>query len=155
MAHRKSGLGVISLAAALLLAAMALPASADSFGEAVRAEAAPIHSTHLSVSAALSASPRLLATLRRQPLDQPRLAAFALRESDVHLNPADEHTQFGVSFPIKWQKEPQIVTTARKFRRQGLPLVHLWQSDSGEHVLAIGLNPHGVPGIWFTQKVPD
>jgi hypothetical protein len=64
--------------------------------------------------------------------------------------------RFAAAFPIHWQRdEPQIFRTARAFRRQGLPLVHLWQSDSGEHMLSIGLNSHGVPGIWLTQKVPD
>jgi hypothetical protein len=149
MGHRKSASGVLAVVAAVLLVGLAARANADSFSEGVRAESAP----RLS-AAALLASTRLNSPPRRLSLDQPRLAAFALHESDVHFS-EDARVQFGVSFPIKWQKEPQIVTTARKFRRQGLPLVHLWQSDSGEHVLAIGLNPHGVPGIWFTQKVPD
>jgi hypothetical protein len=65
-------------------------------------------------------------------------------------------SRFTAAFPIHWQKdEPQLLRTARTFRKQGLPLVHLWQSDSGEHMLSMGLNSHGVPGIWLTQKVPD
>lgn len=54
---------------------------------------------------------------------------------------------------IHWQSQPEIVRVARQFRHNGLPIVRLWQS--GANLLAIGLNPHGVPGIYFTQKVPD
>jgi len=56
-------------------------------------------------------------------------------------------------FAVRWQSNPQIVRVARQFRRNGLPIVRLWQS--GPNLVSIGLNPHGVPGIWFTQKVPD
>jgi hypothetical protein len=54
---------------------------------------------------------------------------------------------------IHWQRQPEIVRVARQLRHNGLPIVRLWQS--GPNLLAIGLNPHGVPGIYFTQKVPD
>jgi hypothetical protein len=57
-----------------------------------------------------------------------------------------------VAFPVRWQK-PELERVVRSFRRAGLPIVHLW--GSGRNVLAIGLSPHGVPGIYFTQKVPD
>jgi hypothetical protein len=148
----KSASRLVTLAAAAMLGAAAQRVSADSFGDAMH-DAVPARAVHLS-TAALLVSARSTTPQRRLVLE-PRLASFALRPSDVHVADAGDATRFGVAFPIKWQKEPQIVTAARKFRRQGLPLVHLWQSDSGEHVLAIGLNPHGVPGIWFTQKVPD
>jgi hypothetical protein len=48
---------------------------------------------------------------------------------------------------------PEWVRAARNFRRNGLPLVRLWESGHG--LVALGLNPHGVPGIYFTQKVQD
>jgi hypothetical protein len=57
-----------------------------------------------------------------------------------------------ITFPVRWQK-PEIERVVRNFRHQGLSLVHLW--GSGRNVLAIGLSPHGVPGIYFTQRVPD
>lgn len=58
-------------------------------------------------------------------------------------------------FPIRWQSSPDfvrvpdLVRVARQFRRRGLPIVRLWRSNYS--VLAIGLNPHGVPGIYFTR----
>jgi hypothetical protein len=69
---------------------------------------------------------------------------------------AEQERRFSAFFPIRWQREEtQIFRTARAFKRQGLPLVHLGQSDSGEHMLSLGLNSKSVPGIWQTQKVPD
>jgi hypothetical protein len=62
------------------------------------------------------------------------------------------------AFPIRWQNniehvDPRVLSLAKNFRRNGLPIVHLWQS--GRNLLAVGLNPHGVPGIYFTQKIPE
>ena len=54
---------------------------------------------------------------------------------------------------IHWQSSPEIVRAARQFRHNGLPIVRLWQS--GQNLIAIGLNPHGVPGIYFTQRLKD
>jgi hypothetical protein len=90
-------------------------------------------------------------------LQVPPRAQFALPDSQrVETAAAGTEQRFIASFPIRWQRdEPQIFRTARLFRRQGLPLLHLWQSESGDHLLSIGLNSHGVPGIWLTQKVPD
>jgi hypothetical protein len=61
-------------------------------------------------------------------------------------------------FAIHWQShpdgvDPEVVRLARNYRRDGLPVVHLWQS--GRSLLHIGLNPHGVPGIYFTQKMGE
>ena len=61
-------------------------------------------------------------------------------------------------FPIRWREtreivNPDIVTLVRNYRRSGLPLVHLWKSDT--NLLAIGLNTHGMPGIYFTRHVAD
>jgi hypothetical protein len=44
---------------------------------------------------------------------------------------------------------PEWLRSARHFRRRGLPLVHLWASS--HFLLALGLNEHGVPGIYLTQ----
>jgi hypothetical protein len=90
-------------------------------------------------------------------LEVPRHADFGMPDSQrIATAAAGAEGRFTASFPIRWQREePQVFRTARLFRRQGLPLVHLWQSESGEHLLSIGLNSHGVPGIWLTQKIPD
>ena len=60
-----------------------------------------------------------------------------------------------VNFAIHWQPPPavQLQQLARKFRRTGLPVLRLW--ESGHSVLAIGLNPRAVPGLYFTRTDPD
>jgi hypothetical protein len=149
-----SGKYAIATAALGCLCAVRL-ASADVAGDLTRGAA-----LQSGARAALGSPPRSMprADMARHPLalDLPSHAAFgpAARQPQSAADAA-EASRFGVSFPIRWQKEPELLRQARAFRHQGLPLVHLWKSDSGEHLLAIGLNGHGVPGIWLTQKVPD
>jgi len=50
---------------------------------------------------------------------------------------------------IHWQTRPELVRIARNFRRTGLPVVSLWHSGRG--IVALGLSPRGVPGLYFTQ----
>lgn len=76
----------------------------------------------------------------------------------MHAGPIDagDDGHSRVAFAIHWQREvpivsPKVADLARNFRHDGLPLVHLWQS--GRSLLAIGLNPHGKPGIYFTQPL--
>lgn len=86
----------------------------------------------------------------------PRLSAEpALRTQSAGEIPIASESAASAAGPISihWQSKPEIVRVARQFRHNGLPLVRLWQS--GPNLLAIGLNPHGVPGIYFTQKVAD
>jgi hypothetical protein len=41
---------------------------------------------------------------------------------------------------------------ARRFKHEGLPLLRL---SEGEHYrLAVGLNPRGLPGLWWVWKPP-
>jgi len=40
----------------------------------------------------------------------------------------------------------------RNMRRDGLPLVHLWQGAHGG--FSLGLNARGKPGLWLVEKVP-
>jgi hypothetical protein len=68
-------------------------------------------------------------------------------------NDAAGRSPAGAPLALHWQTSPEIVRVARQIRHNGLPIVRLWQS--GQNLVAIGLNPHGVPGIYFTQKVPD
>jgi hypothetical protein len=153
-----------SLATAAAVAALGLAhlASADTLGQmATRAMSAVPHAPqHRAPTLALmSAAPQILQ--KHQPLDQPR-HALDLRAPDPRSIAGMEGGggDYRASFPIRWQKyselvNPEVERMARNFRREGLPLVRLWQSGSGEHLVAVGLNPHGVPGIWLTQKVPD
>lgn len=147
------------IAAALSLLATRITRADDAVGFA---RVAAVQATHQSLGGALAALPRALprtlghASSRRPlSLDVPNHVMFGAREPLPSTDDGDV-ARFRAAFAIRWQKEePQIFRTARAFRHQGLPLVHLWQSDSGEHMLSIGLNQHGVPGIWLTQKVPD
>ena len=51
------------------------------------------------------------------------------------------------------QNVPQWITdNAKNYRRRGLPLLRLWESS--HYMVALGLNNHGVPGAYFTQKLP-
>ena len=57
---------------------------------------------------------------------------------------------------LRWRETreiagPEIVSLIRNYRRDGLPVVQLWQS--GQNLLAIGVNPHGLPGIYFRRNV--
>jgi hypothetical protein len=148
-----SVLGAVSLFVLLT----ALPARADGLlAAAVGATPVQAHLTRPALSSltALRSAP-VVAMLKPARLDQPR-GALDLRAPVPATEGADH--EFRESFPIHWQQnsgliDPRLEHLARNFRRQGLPLVHLWQSASGEHLLAIGLNGHGVPGIWLTQKV--
>jgi hypothetical protein len=108
----------------------------------------PAHSLDLS-------GPRVL-PLTATHAQRPRLSAEpALRtQSAGEIRIASESAASAAGpISIHWQSKPEIVRAARQFRHNGLPIVRLWQS--GPNLLAIGLNPHGVPGIYFTQKVPD
>jgi hypothetical protein len=68
-------------------------------------------------------------------------------------------------FDIRWQiaqgpappwirqNVPQWITdNAQNYRRRGLPLLRLWESS--HYMVALGLSKHGVPGAYFTQKLP-
>jgi hypothetical protein len=48
------------------------------------------------------------------------------------------------------QGAPEWLQNARNFRRRGLPILHLWESS--HMLLALGVNGHGVPGLYLTQK---
>jgi hypothetical protein len=58
--------------------------------------------------------------------------------------------QFGPksALVIHWTR-PELVRITRNFRRTGLPVVSLWHS--GRSLVALGLSPRGVPGLYFTQ----
>ena len=60
------------------------------------------------------------------------------------------------AFPVKWQNNPanlspEVVSLVRNFHHNGLPILRLW--GSGRNLLAVGVNPHGVPGVYFTQRM--
>ena len=153
--HTKPKTRKFALATGMLALCGAPLANADGLSD-VPPQPVAVGARALHLSALAWSAPRALLEQKHQvSLDRPRHGMLAPREEDSHNSYGSEEGRFAVSFPVRWQKEPGIIRTARNYRRQGLPLVHLWQSDSGEHLLAIGLNGHGVPGIYLTQKVPD
>jgi hypothetical protein len=89
-------------------------------------------------------------------LDVPRPGRVDLHEGPPRA--ADPGAPAGLHAPqgLHWQDasapiSPTLVNLARNYHREGLPLVHLYEAD--RNMVAIGLNPHGVPGIYFTQKM--
>jgi len=84
--------------------------------------------------------PRMTTGGRRQSplrLDAPR-AASSVAAATSPGRPAYE-SYARASFAIRWQSSPEWVRAARNFRRNGLPLVRLWESGRG--LVALGLNP--------------
>jgi len=57
------------------------------------------------------------------------------------------------AFSTQWQNGTQIARVARNYKHDGVPLVHLW--GTGKSLLAIGVSPRGVPGIYFTHEVAE
>jgi hypothetical protein len=98
----------------------------------------------------LQAAPQAREEVRPvQPLPGAKNAAVAEREV-----PGEERPDPGLA--IQWRESreivsPNIVSLVRNYRRDGLPIVHLYQSQ--QNILAIGLNNHGIPGIYFTRHI--
>jgi hypothetical protein len=77
-------------------------------------------------------------------------------------NGAEVGRPIAQQFDIQWRNLPGpawvenvpdgVIATARSYRHRGLPLVDLWQSS--HYMVALGLSNHGVPGVYFTQKLP-
>jgi hypothetical protein len=66
--------------------------------------------------------------------------------------------RFGVRWqtmtgPAWVQRVPSwLIQDARTYHRRGLPVLHLWESSN--YLVALGLSNHGVPGVYFSQKLP-
>jgi hypothetical protein len=123
-------------------------------GNLHRASAAP----RAAVVSLASLHPRVdLAARPQLSLDAPRPNTLNLHEAPAHLAAAETadaapHSPHGLhwedaSAPVN----PRLITLARNYHHDGLPVVKLWQAD--RNMVSIGLNPHGVPGIFFTQTM--
>jgi hypothetical protein len=137
------------------------PVTASTAGAPVGA--LPVHSARV-VTTARAVTPSLnlwpSATLipkqtRPRSFAESAAAAGHLRDPETGLPQSDAPNSY-VGFPIKWENtpanvSPQVVSIARNFRHNGVPILHLW--GSGRNLLAVGFNPHGVPGVYFTQKM--
>ena len=93
----------------------------------------------------------------------PRIANLAQAESAAVTGTSLEResgleARFGVrwqtmSGPTWVQRVPTwLVEDARTYHRRGLPVLHLWESSN--YLVALGLSNHGVPGVYFSQKLP-
>jgi hypothetical protein len=66
--------------------------------------------------------------------------------------------RFGVRWqttlgPAWVQRVPAwLIQDAKTYHRRGLPVLHLWESSN--YLVALGLSNHGVPGVYFSQKLP-
>lgn len=83
------------------------------------------------------------------------VAAGSAATGDVATDGAQRGNAHG-AFPIQWRESreivgPELVSRIRNYKRDGLPVLQLW--EAGQSRVAIGLNTHGVPGIYFTHHV--
>lgn len=91
-----------------------------------------------------------------EPPQSFRSSAIGVPQRDAMGTTVDAMASPRVGFPSRWQKtpanlSPQVVSLARNFRRNGLPILRLW--GSGRNLVAVGLSPRRVPGVYFTQKI--
>jgi hypothetical protein len=96
----------------------------------------------------------MMITREQLSLQAPPPSAAKSRNVNGALE-SDAATQAGTraAFAMRWQRGPEFIRVARGFPRRGLPVVRLW--ESGPSLLAIGVSPRGVPGIYFTLNDSD
>jgi hypothetical protein len=152
MRHSRSRMLVVATMCACGASSMAHAGAALSTAAQALATNTPHTPGARPLTLTLTTPPAPAMSVHRQPLalDAPRYGLGG-RETAAHLAPTER--EGAVAFPIHWQKRTELERIARDFRHNGLPLVRLW--GSGRNLLAIGLSPRRVPGIYFTQKVPD
>jgi hypothetical protein len=144
---------------ALLLAATSPALAAPALGR-IGGDLSSDHSMHSPRGALNLSMPVLDGPMHRpQRFEASSHVSGRLQDWSVHTGPIDanDEERSRVAFAIQWQDDPpfvspKVASLARNFRHDGLPVVHLWQS--GRNLLAIGLNPHGKPAIYFTQQRP-
>jgi hypothetical protein len=83
-------------------------------------------------------------------------------ESRLRAELGESGTAVARQFDVQWKNTPGpawvgtvpdwVTNTARNYRHRGVPLVDLWQSS--HYMVALGLSNHGIPGVYFTQKLP-
>jgi hypothetical protein len=159
---RDAGLRTVAAAILTLLAntLLANTSLAGSLVDAASRMVAPARAARVARPSApalilLPSSSAIQSLSRAREFAQP--GAQKARPADPYGDPPDRGgLNLHSAFPIKWEStpanlNPKIVSLARNFRRNGLPLVHLW--GSGRNLLALGLNPHGKPGRYFTQNM--
>jgi hypothetical protein len=104
--------------------------------------------------------PSVIENLRPHPMDlsAPRVSPMRIQSSPAVAHPAEEDQAAAKTLVnLHWTDaaavSPHLVTMARNFKHNGVPVVKLWQAD--RNLVALGVSPRGVPGIYFTQAVPE
>jgi hypothetical protein len=145
-----SGLLLRILQASLMLwamATMAAPAVDPPVNWPLAARSRNPNEVTLSTVLPAAVANKLKSRALPQPLDEPRFATEHFRDLP---EPPVGVSNAGMDIP--WQKN-RLVALVRNYKRDGLPIVHLYQSDRS--FVAIGLSKHGVPGIYFTKHIAD
>ena len=90
--------------------------------------------------------------------DRPAVATLRHRPRAGFSHTSEPASRLGQRSDLHWENAPDWVNDtpewlrgAWQYRHRGLPLVHLWESS--HYLLALGINEHGVPGIYFTQSL--
>lgn len=80
--------------------------------------------------------------------ERPAAAAFVPQRTLGAALAANLPTLGGPS-PGRIMSRPEVLV--RNFKREGLPLAKLFQSENS--LVHVGLNPKGKPGLWFVEKL--
>jgi hypothetical protein len=92
----------------------------------------------------------------------PRIANSSPAESAATGAALERESGLEARFGVRWQTMPGpawvqrvpswVIQDAKTYHRRGLPVLHLWESSN--YLVALGLSNHGVPGVYFSQKLP-
>lgn len=144
----------LALAVLVMSSASAMAGPLTGLAGTLHKGAAAAHPAMISLNAL---HPSLGSAHPAMPLDVPRQNTLDLRAPAPQLAPAEEVLP-GMHNPqgLHWEDasapvSPRLITLARNYHHDGLPVVKLWQAN--RNMVSIGLNPHGVPGIFFTQTM--
>jgi hypothetical protein len=78
-------------------------------------------------------------------------------QRDVELETPVQQSLSGVHWADShdWvHNPPEWLKAAKNYRRQGMPILHLMQSQDKSTLLALGISNHGKPGLYLTRKLP-
>lgn len=84
-------------------------------------------------------------------------ARFANQQQNAPIESRVQQSLSGVRWADSrdWiHNPPEWLKAARNYRRQGMPIIHLLQSQDKNTLLALGVSNHGKPGLYLTQKLP-
>jgi len=92
----------------------------------------------------------------------PRIANASRGQMAAPSTALERDSGLEARFGVRWQTMPGpawvqrvptwLVEDAKTYHRRGLPVLHLWESSN--YLVALGLSNHGVPGVYFSQKLP-